>query len=142
MVFSSLLFTFVFLPAVLFFYYISKERYRNYILLAASLFFYAYGEPKFVFIMLLSILMNYLTALGIDHGRKKESRGLMRTFLILAVSGNLLILFLFKYLDFSISILDRIFGLSIPLKGLVLPIGISFFTFQALSYVVDVYRGN
>lgn len=142
MVFSSLLFTFVFLPAVLFFYYISKERYRNYILLFASLLFYAYGEPKFVFIMLLSILMNYLMALGIDHGRKKGSRKLMKAFLVLAVSGNLLILFLFKYLDFSISILDRIFGLSIPLRGLVLPIGISFFTFQAISYVVDVYRGD
>lgn len=142
MVFSSLLFTFFFLPAVVACYFLAKEKYRNYLLLAASLIFYAYGEPRFVFILLLSILGNYLLALLIDHWKKEEKPAAARVTLAACVAANLFVLYLFKYLDFSISIVDRLFGLSLPLREIALPIGISFFTFQALSYVIDVYRGT
>lgn len=142
MVFSSLLFTFLFLPAVLFFYFIAKEKYRNYVLLAASLIFYAYGEPKFVFLLLLSILGNYLFAIWISMLKVKEKVVAAKWVLALTVALNLLLLFLFKYLDFSITLINSAFSLSIPLRNIALPIGISFFTFQALSYVIDVYRGT
>ncbi len=127
---------------MLFFYFIAKDRYRNYVLLAASIVFYAYGEPKFVFLLLLSILVNYLLALWISKLKTSENISAAKGVLALAVFCNLLLLFLFKYLDFSITLLDNAFGLSIPLRNIALPIGISFFTFQALSYVIDVYRGT
>lgn len=137
MVFSSLIFTFYFLPFVLMLCYLAKEKYRNYILLAASLCFYAYGEPKFVFIMAASIALNYIIALLIDRNRKL-AKGLM----ILAVLLNAGILFFYKYLNFGISIINGLFGTGIHPLSITLPIGISFFTFQALSYVIDVYRGT
>ena len=127
---------------MLFFYFIAKDRYRNYVLLAASIVFYAYGEPKFVFLLLLSILVNYLLALWIAKFKAAEKTSGAKGVLALAVFCNLLLLYLFKYLDFSITLLDNVFGLSIPLRNIALPIGISFFTFQALSYVIDVYRGT
>lgn len=145
MVFSSIYFTFLFLPILLGVYFLSAEKYRNYILLGASILFYAYGEPKFVFVMLLSIGINYLFALLI--GREKEkaggtpSRG-MKALLATDIALNLGIFFIFKYLDFAITTVNRISGLSLPLYNIALPIGISFFTFQALSYVIDVYRGD
>ncbi len=138
MVFSSILFVFGFLPLLLLLYFMSKEKYRNYILLFASLVFYAYGEPKFVFVMLLSIVLNYLFALAIDYYNEKIK--IKRTILILDILLNISILFIYKYLDFSINIINNTFKYNIPLKNIVLPIGISFFTFQALSYVIDVYR--
>ena len=130
MVFSSLLFAFYFLPLVLALYYISKEKYRNYILLVASLGFYAYGEPKFVFVMVGSIALNYLLALFIDKYRDKA---LAHALMVLDVVLNIGILFIYKYLDFAITITNRVAGSNIQLRGIVLPIGISFFTFQALS---------
>lgn len=139
MVFSSLLFAFYFLPLVLALYYISKEKYRNYILLVASLGFYAYGEPKFVFVMVGSIALNYLLALFIDKYRDKA---LAHALMVLDVVLNIGILFIYKYLDFAITITNRVAGSNIQLRGIVLPIGISFFTFQALSYVIDVYKGT
>ena len=152
MIFSSTLFTFGFLPLTLLFYYIAKERYRNYILLAASILFYAYGQPGFVFVMLASILINYLLALGIEkagHERTEQTTDGTtvhprpgRLYLVLAVLLNLGILFVFKYLDFSIRIIDSLFGDLLSPLGIALPIGISFFTFQALSYVIDVYWGT
>ncbi len=135
MVFSSLIFTFYFLPVVLLLYYLAKEKYRNYILLAASLCFYAYGEPKFVFIMAGSIALNYGLALLIDRHRN-HAKGLM----ILDVVLNVGILFFYKYLNFGISITNSLFGTTFHTVPVTLPIGISFFTFQALSYVIDVYR--
>ena len=135
MVFSSLIFTFYFLPVVLLLYYLAKEKYRNYILLAASLCFYAYGEPKFVFIMAGSIALNYGLALLIDRYRN-HAKGLM----ILDVVLNVGILFFYKYLNFGISITNSLFGTTFHTVPVTLPIGISFFTFQALSYVIDVYR--
>lgn len=137
MVFSSTLFTFGFLPIVILVYYLAKERYRNYILLAASLFFYSCGEPQFIVIMLISIAVNYLLALGIDHFEHVTTRRLL---LVAAIIENLGILYVFKYLDFSINIINRMFYAKIALPGITLPIGISFFTFQTMSYVIDVYR--
>ena len=98
MVFSSTVFTFLFLPVVLALYYLAKERYRNAILLAASIFFYAYGEPYFVFIMLASVLLNYLSALLVDRYRGSRKAAVL---LAADIALNLGILFIFKYLDFS-----------------------------------------
>ena len=137
MVFSSLIFTFFFLPIVLLLYYLSKETYRNYILLAASLYFYSYGEPKFVFVMIGSIACNYLFALLIDKYRDGQLAKLLMSADIVV---NIGILFIFKYLDFSIDVFNRAFHTEFKPIGITLPIGISFFTFQALSYVIDVYR--
>lgn len=142
MVFSSLLFTFFFLPVILLLYFIAKDNYKNYILLAASLLFYAYGEPEFVFIMLLSIIINYGLALGISRSRENDKLLLTKILLSLAVFFDIGLLFIFKYLDFSIRLANRLLGTSLQIVGIALPIGISFFTFQALSYVIDVYRGT
>lgn len=117
-------------------YYISKEEYRNYILLFSSLVFYALGEPLFVFVMMGSIILNYLLALWIDSPRCKHRK----TVLYIAVIINLGLLFSYKYLDFFSINVSKIFGGKFDGFGMTLPIGISFFTFQALSYVIDVYR--
>ncbi|MBR5094943.1 MAG: MBOAT family protein [Oscillospiraceae bacterium] len=140
MLFSSAVFLFLFLPAVLLGYYLLRSiKARNLLLLVASLLFYAWGEPVYVFLMLFSILANYLLGRGIDAGKSGRGRKAM---LILAVAVDLGILFLFKYLDFTIENLNALFGLCLSPVGLRLPIGISFFTFQALSYCIDVYRGT
>ncbi len=141
MVFSSTLFLFVFLPAVLLLYYLVKPRFQNGILLLASLLFYAYGEPKFIFVMLLSIALNYLFALLIAH-EKHQTQPWCRFWMAAAVCSNLGILLLFKYLGFAGKIVSGIFHVDWQLPQIALPIGISFFTFQALSYVIDVYRGS
>ena len=137
MVFSSLLFTFYFLPAVLILYFLAGERFRNAVLLAASLVFYAYGEPKFVFVMLVSIALNYGAARLIDRNRKHA-----KALLWADVFFNIGLLFYFKYLNFTLSIFSSLFHLNAQPLPITLPIGISFFTFQALSYVIDVYRGT
>ncbi len=142
MVFSSLIFTFYFLPIVLLLYFLAKDKYRNYILLGVSLLFYAYGEPRFVFVMFAMILTNYKMALWINKKKEVSANVFARNLLILTIVFNLSILFLYKYLDFSIDILNFFLKTNLPLQNIVLPIGISFFTFQALSYVIDVYRGN
>ena len=139
MVFSSLIFVFLFLPVTLLVYFLAKDEYRNYILLAFSLLFYAYGEPKFVFVMLLSICANYVIALLIDKNRdSRYAKGL----LAFAILINVLILGIFKYLGFSERIINSLFHANIPIANIALPIGISFFTFQAMSYVIDVYRND
>lgn len=125
MVFSSLIFLFLFLPIVLICYYLSGNRFKNYILLMASLFFYAWGEPKYIYLMIFSILVNYFFGLKVDVN-SKSSRKL---WLFGSIIFNLSLLIIFKYADF-------LFGI----KGIRLPLGISFFTFQTMSYVVDVYR--
>ena len=140
MVFSSLSFTFLFLPIVILVYYVSKNgSYRNDVLLVASILFYSFGEPVYVFIMIGSIVVNYLVALTIERFRGKAVAGIL---FIIDVFLNILVLYLFKYFDFSIDILNRIMSTDIPGASVVLPIGISFYTFQALSYVIDVYRGK
>ena len=137
MVFSSLSFLFFFLPLFLLIYFISKKELQNIIILVASLFFYAWGEPKYVIVMIFSIIFNYLCGLLIDKYPKRD-----KLFLILAVTGNLLLLIIFKYLNFIITNINSILSTNINSVNLLLPIGISFYTFQAVSYVVDVYKKN
>lgn len=140
MIFSSTTFIFVFLPCVLAAYYLLKETYRNAFLLIASLFFYAWGEPKFVFIMIISIVINYLTALGISYFADRGGRYSIRKLLLgLSVCLNIGLLFIFKYLNFTTSYLSKLIP-SLPVTSIALPIGISFFTFQGLSYIIDIYN--
>lgn len=143
MLFTSLEFLCMFLPVVLAVNFLLPQMYRNYWLLAASLLFYAWGEPRFVFFMLLSIVFNYIMALKIsDH--QPEEKTARRIILALAVLGNLSLLFVYKYMNFFTSTVRQLLPNAqkyITQTNFVLPIGISFFTFQAMSYVVDVYRG-
>jgi len=135
MVFSSIPFLFFFLPVVLICYYLVPFKVKNYVLLLFSLVFYAWGEPIYVFLMLVSCLGNYFYALYHDKFNKK-------LLLILCIVFNLLILGFFKYADFLINIINTIFKTGIDPLNLALPIGISFFTFQTMSYSIDVYRGE
>ena len=140
MVFSSVIFLFAFLPAVLAVYYALKPSYRNCWLLLASLFFYSWGEPKNVLVMLLSIAVNYFAAILIEKSRGKTF--LHNVLFACAVLFNLALLFYFKYTDFFIRNVNRAFSANIPLRNIALPIGISFFTFQILSYIIDVKRNK
>ena len=140
MLFSSLTFLFLFLPITLLLYFIVKDRYKNYLLLIASLIFYAWGEPKYIVLMLLSIVFNYVMARLIDKNKKYKSR--KKFDLIITIVVNIGTLFVFKYLDFAIENANLMFGFNLNSPDLVLPIGISFYTFQILSYVIDVYRGK
>lgn len=141
MLFSSLVFIYLFLPFVIFCYYILFRWSRfaqNLFLLFVSLIFYAWSEPKFVLILINSILLNWLFGLIVDAVRGR--RRLCSLILTVDIVFNLSILFTFKYLSFTCSMLNRVLGLNIRIPVIVLPIGISFFTFQAMSYVIDVYR--
>ena len=135
MVFSSAAFLFAFLPLTLAGYYFLPIKYRNVFLMLASLLFYAWGEPKFVFVMILSILMNYAFGLLVDKYRQSKKQNLVLTAMVIA---NLSVFFVFKYLNFTIENLNILFRGAIPQTHIALPIGISFFTFQAMSYVFDV----
>ncbi len=140
MIFSSVIFIFYFLPIVLIGTYIIKDKYVNIFLLFMSLFFYAWGEPKFITIMILSILINYFIGLAI--GNKNGKKIIVRKFfMIVGVILNLSLLFYFKYIDFVIESINAL-GFNIPLRNIVLPIGISFFTFQGMSYILDLYMGK
>lgn len=142
MLFSSTTFIFFYLPTVIVLYYVfvRKSRFlQNILLLVASLLFYAWGEPKFVFVMMTSIVTNWLFGLMIQ---RKIGTRFSKLLLGINVFINLFLLFIFKYLGFSLSILHKITGLEIYIPSIKLPIGISFFTFQAMSYVIDVYRQN
>ena len=144
MLFTSLEFLLLFFPVILSVHFFLPRRggWRNYWLLLASLFFYAWGEPTFVLVMIGSILLNYFAALHIEELEAGSWR--RKSLLILAVLLNLGILFIFKYMNFATTNLRAVFPIlqdTIPQTSVVLPIGISFFTFQALSYVIDVYRG-
>lgn len=139
MVFSSLIFLFAFLGAVLAGYYLMKPLpiiFRNIWLFLVSIFFYAWGEPKFFIVMLGSILLNYVFGIAVDKYRNAKG---IKWLLGVAVGSNLLILFIFKYLNFSVEIINSVLGNVLQAPGILLPIGISFFTFQAISYVLDVY---
>ena len=138
MVFSSIMFIFIFLPAVLVFYYLFKPA-RNIILLIGSLLFYAWGEPVYVILLLFSATFNYIIGIDIDHARKIGRNP--RQNLIFAIIVNVFVLSFFKYYGFIIDTLNYISGSNIHYTELALPIGVSFYTFQALSYIVDVYRG-
>ena len=141
MLFSSLEFLLFFMPLVILVNLLLPKSIKNYWLLLCSLFFYAFGEPKFVIVMIGSIIINYIVALAIGSSKKKIVR---KTMLIGAVILNLGILFVYKYMNFVTHTVHSIFPSTTSLfeeTSIVLPIGISFFTFQAMSYVIDVYRG-
>ena len=137
MIFSSASFLFAFLPCVAIVYYLLRSRTtRNVFLTLVSLFFYAWGEPWFVLVMLLSIVINWFIALRIGAGEHKKA------WLVVGLVCDLGLLAVFKCLGFLMENVNWIFHLSLPVPQIVLPIGISFFTFQAISYIIDVYRGD
>ena len=136
MVFSSMVFMCVFLPAVFVLHCILPGiRAKNALLLLASVIFYAYGEPVYIILLFISTLLNYFCACGIDRFQNHR-----KGILVLAVICNLGILIVFKYTDFILGMVNSVTGLQLPLPQIRMPIGISFFTFQAMSYVIDVYR--
>ncbi|HCB94453.1 MAG TPA: membrane-bound O-acyltransferase family protein, partial [Ruminococcus sp.] len=143
MLFSSTTFLFFSLPIVLILYYTVCRKSRmlqNVFLFLASLLFYAWGEPVFVLVMLLSIFMNYVFGLAINKYKDKKSTA--KVILFITVVFNLGILFVFKYLAFVIENINNLSGADFYVPQIALPLGISFFTFQAMSYVIDVYRGE
>lgn len=137
MLFSSVSFLYYFLPITLVLYFVSKDKYKNIILLLASLFFYFYGEPKYTVLMLISAFSAYIHGILIEKFREK---GYSKLFLVSGLVVSLGILIVFKYMDFIIKNINYISNSNITLLRLVLPIGISFYTFQGLSYIVDVYK--
>ena len=140
MVFSSITFIFYFLPITILLYYTVPKKARNGLLLLVSLIFYGFGEPIYITMMILSILIDYTNGLLIEKFR--ENKMLTRLFLILSIALNLGLLGFFKYGDFFLTNMNAVFGWEIPLLRVALPVGISFFTFQTMSYSIDVYRGN
>lgn len=144
MLFASTTFLFLFLPAVLIIYYGLLRKsllLKNLFLTIVSLLFYAWGEPKFVIVMLLSITANWFFGVGVAK-YMETNRKLAKAVVAAAVVLNLSTLFVFKYLSFTAGVVSDIFGINSPVGQIALPIGISFFTFQAMSYVIDVYRGQ
>ena len=139
MLFSGIPFLYYFLPAVLLLYFIAPKCLKNTVLLSASLFFYAWGEPKIVLIMIASILAGYVSGLLIEAFRRKKTAKIV---MIVSVVLQLGCLVYFKYMDFFIGNFNNVFGTEIPLLKIALPVGISFYTFQILSYTVDIYRGE
>lgn len=139
MVFSSLLFLYVFLPLALLLYYVSPEKVKNFTLFILSLIFYAWGEPIYVGIMLFSSVFDYCNGRLLNRFKEEWKR---KAVLILSVVINIGLLFFFKYYNFIIDNLNYVFNLNISASTLSLPLGISFYTFQTLSYTIDVYRGE
>ena len=140
MVFSSILFLFRFFPIAMLVYYIAPRRYKNLVLLVESLVFYSWGEVRYFPIMIASILVDFIASNGIEKHR--QSKGACRAFLTLSVVFNLGMLGFFKYTNFLLLNLGALTGLSFPALSLTLPLGISFYTFQTMSYTIDVYRGK
>ena len=142
MVFSDLIFLFFFLPAVLLVTKLSPRSWRNAELLLFSLLFYAWGEPVYVFLMLAVIALNYLAGLLLGRLPAESRPGARKLTLALAVAANLAILGYFKYTGFFLESLNALLGRRLSVPEIVLPIGISFYIFQSMSYVIDVYRGQ
>ena len=139
MLFSGLPFLYCFLPAVLIVYFLAPGAWKNAVLLVFSLIFYAWGEPRYVLLMAAAIAAFYFCGLAIGSGK---SRRVKKAWLVVSVLLGLTALGIFKYADFFIGSFNAAFGLDVPLLRLALPIGISFYTFQCISYTVDVYRGD
>ncbi|MCI5734335.1 MAG: MBOAT family protein [Tenericutes bacterium] len=135
MLFTSISFLYYFLPTIIILYFITPKKYRNYILLIFSIIFYMYGEPKYVILMLVEILVAYFGALLIDKYKSKE-------IFLITIIIHIGLLCVFKYTDLFIGTINSIFKTNISFLNITLPIGISFYTFQILSYVIDVYRGK
>ena len=140
MVFSSLTFLFAFLPITLIIYYLVPFKAKNVVILVSGLIFYAWGEPIYVFAMILSTFIDYTAGRLID--KYDDNPKIRKICLIVSLLMNLGLLATFKYLGFLIDSANAWFGLSIPNPNLPLPIGISFFTFQSMSYTIDLYRRN
>ena len=136
MVFSSIPFLYYFLPAVLGIYFLVPDRLKNTVLLASSLLFYGWGEPKLLVLMLFTIGLFYICGLAMERSEKKKA------WLLVSVVTSLALLGIFKYADFFLDSIHAVTGLPLPMLGLALPVGISFYTFQCLSYTIDVYRGK
>ena len=139
MLFSSIPFLYCFLPAVVLVYFLVPQKFKNTVLLAFSLLFYGWGEPKYVFLMIATIAVFYGCGLAIDKAKTKNWK---KTWVTVSAAVGIGLLAVFKYADFFIANFSAATGLSIPLLRLALPVGISFYTFQSLSYTIDVYRGN
>lgn len=140
MVFSSIVFLYIFLPIMLLIYFIVPSKFKNAIMILASLIFFAWGEIRYILIMLILALMDFWCGKKInEHYENKKKR---MVFLFIDVGVNLCILFFFKYADFIIANINGVTGLNIPLLNIPLPIGVSFNTFQSLSYIIDVYKGT
>ena len=139
MLFSSVPFLFYFLPAVLLVYFLVPRVLKNSVLLIASLIFYGWGEPKLLWLMVFTIGLFYGCGLAIGSAK---SQGVKKFWLVVSVVVSIALLGLFKYADFFIDSFNAVTGLSVPLLRLALPVGISFYTFQSLSYTIDVYRGH
>ena len=137
MLFTSISFLYYFLPALIIIYFITPKKYKNIILLIASLLFYFYGEPKYVFLMIAEIIIAYIGAILIDK-YKNQSKNILITTLFIHV----FLLIIFKYTDFIIQTINDISNANIKLLSIALPIGISFYTFQIISYIIDVYNGK
>lgn len=137
MLFTSISFLYYFLPALIIIYFITPKKYKNIILLIASLLFYFYGEPKYVFLMIAEIVIAYIGAILIDK-YKNQSKNI----LIITLFIHVFLLIIFKYTDFIIQTINDISNANIKLLNIALPIGISFYTFQIISYVIDVYNGK
>ncbi|MBR1422874.1 MAG: MBOAT family protein [Ruminococcus sp.] len=142
MVFSSITFLFAFLPAVLIVYYIAPKKLRNLVLFLFSLVFYAWGEAVYIWLMLASTVVAYVTGLLADRSKRKKDSKLPFFAMLFAIVWNMGLLLFFKYTDFFINTANDAFGMNIKVLGFTLPIGISFYSFQTLSYVIDVYRGE
>ena len=139
MLFSSIPFLFYFLPAVLIVYFAVPRCLKNAVLLLSSLVFYGWGEPKYLILMVFSICLFFGCGLAIG---KAQSQRMKKLWLLVSVVCSVTLLGIFKYADFFIDSFNAVTGLSVPLLKLALPVGISFYTFQCLSYTIDVYRGN
>lgn len=135
MLFTSISFLYYFLPLVLIIYFIVPRKYKNLILFIFSLLFYFYGEPKYIFLMLLEIFVVYIGAILVDKYKSKD-------IFIFIIFIHILLLVIFKYTDFIIEIFNNVFNFNLKLFNISLPIGISFYTFQIISYIVDVYKGK
>lgn len=142
MVFSSLLFLFRFLPVALLAYFAAPRRYRNGILFVSSLIFYGWGEPVYILLLLFSTIVDFIHGKLVDHYKREGNLGGAKLAVASSVLINLGLLGIFKYTDFLIGAFNTVTGKGVPLLNLALPIGISFYTFQTMSYTIDVYRGK
>ena len=132
MLFSSIPFLFYFLPAVVVLYFVIPQKLKNAFLLLASLFFYAWGEPRYVFLMAAAIVLFYIFGIAVEKSEKYK-----KLWLVCSVLTGAAMLAVFKYADFAVENWNRLTGMSLPLLKFALPIGISFYTFQCISYVID-----
>ena len=140
MIFSSIPFLFFFFPLFILLYFTLSFKYKNYILLLFSLIFYAWGEPIYILLMIFSSIVDFINGKNIE--KYKDDKKKKKFYLIISIIINIALLVFFKYADFFIKVINNILNLDIPLLNLGLPIGISFFTFQTMSYSIDVYRGD